>query len=107
MCSCYSCCGCCRVVEAAIKVTSGVAIGTTYSTAVKIASGIGGVSNGIKISFIDLACCTGCLGTVGVRGDVLALKQDRACADGAYVDGAYTDKAYTDKAYSYLLLEFP
>ena len=28
----------------------------------------------VRISFADLACCTGCLGAVGVRGDVSALK---------------------------------
>ena len=79
------------------------------------------------MSFIDLACCAGCLGTVGVRGDVLVLEwnrayadgacADKACTDGACVDGAcvnkaYADKAcldgaYTDKACSCLLLKFP
>ena len=43
--------------------------------------------------FIDLACCTGYLGAVGVKGDVSALKWDGACADRACADGAYTDKA--------------
>ena len=62
------------------------------------------------MSFIDLACCAGCLGAVGVRGDVLALEWDGACADrayadgacldGAYIDGACADRAYTDKAYT-------
>ena len=64
------------------------------------------------MSFINLAYYAGCLGAVGVRGDVSTLKQDGACADkaytdGAYADGAYIDKAYTDKACSYPLLEFP
>ena len=48
--------------------------------------------------FIDLAYCASCLGTVGVRGDILALKWDRACVDRAYVDGAYIDKACIDGA---------
>ena len=50
------------------------------------------------MSFTDLACCAGYLGAVGVRGNVLALKWYRACADGACVDGAYIDKACTDGA---------
>ena len=57
------------------------------------------------MSFTDLACCAGCLGAVGVRGDVLALKWDGACADGAYSDGACLDGACpggacTDGAYA-------
>ena len=64
------------------------------------------------MSFIDLACCAGCLGAVGVRGDVLALEWDGPCADGAYtdrayIDGACIDGACMDGACSYLLLEFP
>ena len=84
------------------------------------------------MSFTDLACCTGGLGAVGVRGDISALKWDGACTDGAYADracpdracvdgacadrayvdkacadGAYLDGAYTDRACSYPLLEFP
>ena len=61
------------------------------------------------MSFTDLACYAGCLGAVGVRGDVSALEWDGACADGAYLDGAcldeaclggaYTDKACADRAY--------
>ena len=47
------------------------------------------------MSFTDLAYYAGCLGAVGVRGDVSALKWDRAC-----IDGAYTDKACTDRTYS-------
>ena len=43
-CGCYSYYGCCGVAEAAIRVTSGAAIGTTYSTAVRIASKISGGS---------------------------------------------------------------
>ena len=90
-CSCYSCCG---VAGAAIKVAGGIAIRTTYSIAVGIASGISGaasrISRGsyrdscggccwayywwVRILFTDLACCTGYLGAVGVRGDVLALE---------------------------------
>ena len=63
----------------------------------------GGCCYWVGISFIDLACCAGCLGAVGVRGDVLALKWngayvDGACVDGAYLDGACLDGAYTDKA---------
>ena len=67
--------------------------------------------------FTDLAYCTSCLGAVGVRGDVSALKwdgayvdgayTDGACADGACADGAYIDGACTDGACSYPLLEFP
>ena len=67
--------------------------------------------------FIDLVYYTGCLSTVGVRGDISALKwdgayadracTDGACADGACVDGVCLDKACTDGAYSYPLLEFP
>ena len=48
--------------------------------------------------FIDLACCAGYLGVVGVRRDVLALEWDGACADKACADGAYLDKAYLDGA---------
>ena len=44
--SCYSCCGCCRVAEAAIKVVGGAAIGTTCGVAVGIASGISGAFYG-------------------------------------------------------------
>ena len=51
------------------------------------------------MSFTDLAYCAGCLGAVGVRGDVLALEWDGACADGAYTDGAYVDGAYINGAY--------
>ena len=86
----YSCCG---VAGAAIKITSSTAIGTTYNTAVGIASKIGGTASGIGILFIDLACCASYLGAVGVRGDVSALEWDGACADRAYADGACTDKA--------------
>ena len=39
-CGCYSCYSYYRVVGAAIKVTSGTAIRTTYGVVVKIASGI-------------------------------------------------------------------
>ena len=102
----YSCCSyysCCRVAGAAIKVTGGAAIGTTYSTTVRIASGIGGAASEIKMSFTDLAYYASCLGAVGVRGDVSALKwdgayADRACADGACMDRAYADKACVDEA---------
>ena len=45
--------------------------------------------------FTNLAYYASCLGVVGVRGDILVLKWDRA-----YIDKAYTNKAYTDKAYS-------
>ena len=48
--------------------------------------------------FIDLACCAGCLGAVGVRGDVSALEWDGACADGACADGACPDGACADGA---------
>ena len=48
--------------------------------------------------FIDLACCAGCLGAVGVRGDVSALEWDGACADGACADKACTDGACVDGA---------
>ena len=50
------------------------------------------------MSFIDLACCAGCLGAVGVRGDISALEWDGACVDGACADGAYIDEAYLDRA---------
>ena len=49
--SCYSCCGCYRVARAVIKVTSSTAIKTTYSTAVKIASGISRASSRISGAF--------------------------------------------------------
>ena len=42
ICSCCSCYSCYRVAGAVIRVASSTAIGITYSTAVKIASGIGG-----------------------------------------------------------------
>ena len=74
VCSYCSCYGYYGVIGAAIKVTSNTAIGTTCSTAIKIASGISKAANRIRILFTDLACCTSCLGTVGVRGDVSALK---------------------------------
>ena len=45
--SCCSCYGCYRVAGTAIGVAGGAAIGTTYSTAVGIASGIGGAASGI------------------------------------------------------------
>ena len=61
----------------------------------------------IGMSSIDLACCAGCLGTVGVRGDVLALKWDGVYVDGACVDGVYLNGVYIDRACSCLLLEFP
>ena len=97
VCSCCGCCGCCGVAGAAIGVAGGAAIGTTCGTAVGIASGIGGAAGGISgafygascgascgayywwvgMSFIDLACCAGCLGVVGVREDVLVLKLNR------------------------------
>ena len=62
--------------------------------------------------FIDLACYASCLGTVGVRGDVLVLEWDGAYTDGACVDGVYIDKACVDRACTdgicgYPLLEFP
>ena len=47
----------------------------------------------VGISFTDLAYYAGCLGAVGVRGDVSALKWDGAYADKAYADGAYKDGA--------------
>jgi hypothetical protein len=68
----------------------------------------GGCYCWVRISFTDLACCAGCLGAVGVRGDVSALEwdgacavgacADRACLDGACPDGAYIDEAYIDGA---------
>ena len=87
-------CGCCGVAEAAIRVTGGTAIGITYNTAVGIAGGIGGAAGGIGMLFTDLAYCAGCLGAVGVRGDVSALKWDGACADRACADGACVDGAW-------------
>ena len=59
------------------------------------------------MSFIDLAYYASCLGTVGVRGDVSALKWDGACVGKAYADETYADGAYTNGAYSCPLLEFP
>ena len=47
--------------------------------------------------FIDLAYCAGCLGVVGVRGDILVLKWDGAYIDGACVDETYMDRACTNK----------
>ena len=44
--SCYSCCGCYRVIGVAIKIISGTAIRTTCSIAVKIANRIGEGSYG-------------------------------------------------------------
>ena len=46
--SCCSYCGCYRVAGAAIGVASSVAIGTTCSIAVKIASGISGAASRIS-----------------------------------------------------------
>ena len=74
ICSCCGYCGCYGVAGAAIKVIGGAAIRTTYSATVRIASGIGGAAGEIGILFIDLACCAGYLGAVGVRGDVSVLK---------------------------------
>ena len=54
--SCCSCCNCYGVVGAAIKVTSSTAIGTTYSTAVKIASGISRIASGISKAFYKASC---------------------------------------------------
>ena len=51
------------------------------------------------MSFTDLAYCAGCLGAVGVRGNISALEVNGACADKAYADKAYTDKACGNKAY--------
>ena len=98
ICSCCSCYSYCGVARAAIRVASGAAIRTTCSAAVGIASGIGGAASGIRMSFTDLACCAGCLGAVGVRGDVSALKWDGACADRACADGACSDGACLNKA---------
>ena len=47
----------------------------------------------VRVLFIDLACCASCLGVVGVRGDILVLKWDGACADRTYIDKAYIGKA--------------
>ena len=44
----------------------------------------------VKVLFIDLAYYASYLGTVGVKGDISALKWD-----GAYADKAYINKAYT------------
>ena len=49
--SCCGYCGCYRIVKAPIKVTSSIAIGTTYSVAVRIASRIGGAASGISKGF--------------------------------------------------------
>jgi hypothetical protein len=49
----YNYCGCCGVARAAIKVVSGVAIGTTYSAAVKIAGKIGKAASGIGGGFYN------------------------------------------------------
>ena len=69
----------------------------------------GGYCCWVGILFADLAYCTSCLGAVGVRGNISALKwdgayigeayADGACMDGACVDGACLDRAYTDGAY--------
>ena len=50
------------------------------------------------MSFTDLACYAGCLGAVGVRGDVSALEWDGVCTDGACIDKTCTDGAYVDGA---------
>ena len=49
--------------------------------------------------FIDLAYYTGCLGIIGIRGNILALEWDGACTDRAYADKACTDGAYIGGAY--------
>ena len=54
--SCYSYCDCCRVAGAAIKVTSGIAIGTTYGAAVGIAGGISGTASRIGEAFYEHYC---------------------------------------------------
>ena len=114
-----SCCNYCGVAGAAIRVASSAVIRTTYSAAVGIAGGISGAVYGgscggscggsrgdscrgccwwVGILFTDLACCAGCLGAVGVREYVLALKWDGACADGACADRACADGACADGA---------
>ena len=52
----YSCCSCCGVAGAAIKIASGTAIGTTCGAAVGIAGGIGGAAGGISRAFYGAAC---------------------------------------------------
>ena len=69
------CCGCYRVAGAAIKVTSSTAIGTTYSTAVRIAGGISKTASRISGGYVDGDCV------------------DKACIDRAYENRAYTDGA--------------
>ena len=60
VCSCCSCYSCCRVIGAVIKVTSGTAIGITCSTAVRIASRIGGTASGINRAFCGASCRASC-----------------------------------------------
>ena len=52
----------------------------------------------VRVLFINLAYYTGCLGAVGVKGDISALKWDGAYADKVCADGTYTDRACADKA---------
>ena len=59
MCSCCGYCDYYRVVGAAIKVTSGAAIGITYSTAVRITGKISGIANRISEAFYG-HCCGRC-----------------------------------------------
>ena len=56
ICSCCSCCSCCGVVGAVIRVASGVAIGTTYGAAVRIAGGISKAASGISGAFYRAFC---------------------------------------------------
>ena len=114
VCNCCSCYGCCKVAGAAIKVTSGTAIGTTYSTAVKIAGGIGRTASGIgggsyRACWRDRACADGACVDKAYADGACADKAytDGACADRAYADRACVDRAYMDEACGYPLLEFP
>ena len=56
MCSYCSCCDYCRVAKAVIRVTSGAAIGTTYSVAVGIASRINKIASKISGAFCGRCC---------------------------------------------------
>ena len=93
----YSCCSYCGYCY-------GCYCGDYYGGYSCCGDSYGGYCWWVGILFTDLAYYAGCLGAVGVRGDVLALEwdgayTDGACADGVYTDGACIDGAYTDGAY--------
>ena len=82
VCSCCGCRGCCGVAGAAIGVAGDTAIGTTYSTAVEIAGGIGG------------AFCRASYRASYCGASYRACWRDGVCIDGAYTGGACPDETY-------------